>query len=267
MSTDLGENQVQPALTTLRIGRAYRYLPETDSTNLRLKEAASELPDGAVILTDFQRRGRGRLERRWEAAPGSALLLSVLLRPNWLPEQANWLTMIAGLAVAEAVTEIAGVKTGIKWPNDLMVHHGGIWRKVCGLLLEGEVDANGRFSQAVLGIGINVNMTQAQLPAAITPPTSLLIAAGRPVNRRELLCALLARLEFHYETAVAGRSPQPGWAERLIMLGQPVTVTFTGEDRILRGVATSTDEWGQLQIQDASGELHTVAAGDVTLRS
>lgn len=225
------------------------------------------MPPGTVLLADFQRQGRGRLERRWEAPPGSALLLSVLLKPDWPPVQAGWLTMIAGIAVAEAIVKVAALKTGIKWPNDLMVHHGGIWRKVCGLLLEGEVDANGRFSQAILGIGINVNMTQAQLPEASTPPTSLLIAAGRPVSRLALLDALLARLEFHYEAAVAGHSPQPEWSRRLIMLGKPVTITYAGEGRVLHGIAESTDEWGQLRVRDAAEELHTVAAGDVTLRS
>lgn len=268
MEQELHETAVQPRLTTQWIGRSYRYFASVGSTNTLLKEAATAqaLPAGAVFLTDYQSQGRGRLERRWEAPPGTSLLLSVLFRPQWPAERLSWLTMIAGLAVAEAMEAAAVVPVALKWPNDVVIEHKGVWRKVCGLLLEGTITAEERLAYAVLGVGMNVNITAAQLPAASTPPISLLVAAGRPISRLELLVAFLARLEQRYATADAGESPQPAWNRRLVTLGREVIVSRVGEAETLTGVAEDTDEWGQLRVRDAVGRIHTVAAGDVTLR-
>ncbi|MCA9970619.1 MAG: biotin--[acetyl-CoA-carboxylase] ligase [Anaerolineales bacterium] len=269
MQAELSETAVQAALTTRWLGRTYVYRPELDSTNSTLKAmmAATPPPAGAVLLADYQTQGRGRLGRRWEAPPGSALLLSVLFRPDWPARQVTWLTMIGALAVAEAIEALTGLRTGLKWPNDVLVEQNGRWRKVSGLLLEGEWGGDDRLLYAILGIGINVNVPAAALPAAATPATSLLAAGGTAVSRLALLGALLARLEAWYETAVGGASPQPAWQARLLTIGQAVRVTQTGAQAAIVGVAEATDAWGQLLVRDAAGILHAIAAGDVTLRS
>lgn len=271
MNAELGETIVLSTLRTKWVGRVYRYFGQTGSTNTLLKEmlatgAGGMLPMGTVLLTDFQNRGRGRLERRWDAPSGTSLLFSVLLRPDWPATQASWLTMIAALSTAEAIEAVTGLVTGVKWPNDVMINQEGIWHKVSGLLLEGDIDVNGRLAWAILGVGINVNVTAAQLPLAVTPPTSLLIACGQPVSRLTLFTELLLRLESHYEAAAQGDSPHPAWNGRLITIGQPVTVTQVGSGNIVQGVAVDTDEWGQLLVRTGSGVVQSVAAGDVTLR-
>jgi len=268
---DLQETAVQSILITRWLGRNYHYLASTGSTNDLLKQMAAgdgrQPPTGTVLLADYQSQGRGRLQRRWEAPPGTALLFSVLLRSGWPAAQANWLTMIASLAAAQAISALCpALAVGIKWPNDVMVQQAGTWCKVGGLLLESEVDGNGRIPTAILGIGLNVNMTTAQLPQAATPPTSLLAATGQPVSRRALLAALLAELETLYETADSGQSPQQVWQKQLITLGQQVKMTEVGNGRTLHGTASGTNLWGHLQVTDASGQVHTVTAGDVTLR-
>jgi biotin-(acetyl-CoA carboxylase) ligase len=163
MDDELTETAVQSALTTRWLGRHYHYFDTIGSTNDRLKEMVAagdgqHPPAGTLLLTDYQSRGRGRLDRRWQAPPGSSLLLSVLFRPDWPAEQAQWLTMMASLAAADAIETATDLTVGVKWPNDLLVAGDGDWRKVSGLLLEGVLGDDGRLQSAILGIGINVNI-------------------------------------------------------------------------------------------------------------
>jgi BirA family biotin operon repressor/biotin-[acetyl-CoA-carboxylase] ligase len=264
---ELNKAAVGAALTTQWLGRAYRYAAELDSTNEQMKRWAAEgAPHGAVLLADYQSAGRGRLDRRWDAPPATSLLLSVLLRPaGWPAERGAWLTMLAGLAAAEAIEGVAGLPARLKWPNDVLVEQDGQWRKTGGLLLDATLDGE-RLATAIVGIGLNVNIPAVDLAAFATPATSLLAAGGRVVARRALLADLLGRLEHAYVAADAGQSPVGAWSARLQTLGQPVTVTAAGSAEPLLGVAAGVDAYGRLLVHDAAGQLHTVAAGDVTLR-
>lgn len=268
---NLEEAAVLPALMTRWVGRPYRYLAEISSTNDRLKQwvaegAEDDPPAGTVLLTDYQSAGRGRLGRRWEAPPGSSLLWSTLFRPEWPVAQAGWLTMLAGLAIADAIEATAGMPIGLKWPNDVMVRVDSQWRKVGGLLLDSQFDGD-HFITAILGAGLNVNIPAAALPEASTPATSLLVATGRAIARRPLLLACLSRLEQQFEAADRGLSPQPAWNSRLITVGRKVAVSNGTSATTLAGVAEATDEWGALLVRDDLGVLHSIVAGDVTLRA
>jgi BirA family biotin operon repressor/biotin-[acetyl-CoA-carboxylase] ligase len=267
VASELDEEAVRAALTTVWLGRPYLYRATIDSTNDYLKARADDpaCPAGTVLLADYQSAGRGRLDRRWEATPGASLLFSVLFRPGWPAERGPWLTMLAGLAAAEAIEAVAGLPAWLKWPNDVVIDHDGEWRKVAGLLLDTTL-GDGRLQSAILGVGLNVNTSPAALPDAPTPATSLLVAGSRAVARLPLLVALLEQLERRYAAADAGRSPQAEWAGRLITLGRPVTVSAAGSGQVLTGTAEGVDEWGQLLVRDEAGHLHAVAAGDVTLR-
>ena len=265
MNGDLSPELVNVYLGTRWLGRTLHFFPVVASTNEVLYELAlAGAPAGSMVLADFQTAGKGRLGRRWEAPAGTSLLFSLLFRPGWPAAQAAWLTMMAGLATAEAVAGLTGVVVGLKWPNDVMIHTADGWRKVGGLLLAGDVTGE-RVELALMGIGLNVNMLAAELPAEVaTPATSLRLASGQPVARAALLGRLLGRLERLYEAAERGESPRPGWEARLITRHQPVRVTQGGQT--LEGVAVGTDEWGQLLVRDGLGVLHTIPAGDVTLR-
>jgi BirA family biotin operon repressor/biotin-[acetyl-CoA-carboxylase] ligase len=267
-------------LQTRWLGQNLIVRERVGSTNDELKGmvamgTAVAPPDGTVILADFQSQGRGRFDRRWQAPPGTSLLFSVLFRPNWPAQRNNWLAMLGSTAVAEAIAHQTGLEARIKWPNDVVLPLAGVWHKVSGLLLEGEVDedgdpeaASGRCQTAILGIGVNVNIPQPDLPDAPTPPTSLLLATGQPVSRIALLLDLLVRLETLYEAAVDGNhSPQPAWEQQLVTLGQSVTVTNAVSGQVVVGTAVKTDEWGHLLVRDRDGRVHTIVAGDVTLRS
>ena len=166
-----------------RLGVPYRYVEECASTQRLLDENGTE---GATVVAGHQTAGRGRLGRVWEDVPGRSLLVSVLLRPSSPMPLWPELSLVAGEAVARAV----GGGAVVSHPNDVMIEG----RKVAGVLPEA---TRGR---VVLGIGVNVNHTEDELPReTVKPPTSLRIELGREVDRAELLAAVLLELERGYD--------------------------------------------------------------------
>ena len=191
MADSLAPDAVRPLLRG-RFGKVYRYAEVTVSTQRMLGEDSAE---GAVAVTEEQTEGRGRLGRRWEAAPGTSILVSVLLVPPVEPPRLPELSLVAGGAVAQAIAEITGIEPAIKFPNDLLIG----MRKVAGILAE---SSEGR---VVLGVGVNVNQTAQQLPAdTLIPPTSLRVVLGEPVDRARLLAAILLHLEREYDAWTTG---------------------------------------------------------------
>ncbi|HXE94335.1 MAG TPA: biotin--[acetyl-CoA-carboxylase] ligase [Gaiellaceae bacterium] len=191
MADSLAPDAVRPLLRG-RFGKVYRYAEVTPSTQRMLAEDSAE---GAVAVTEEQTQGRGRLGRRWEAAAGSSILVSVLLVPPVEPPRLPELSLVAGGAVAQAIAEVTGIEPAIKFPNDLLIG----MRKVAGILAE---SSEGR---VVLGIGVNVNQTAQELPAeTLTPPTSLRVVLGEPVDRARLLAAILLHLERDYDAWTTG---------------------------------------------------------------
>ena len=190
MAGSLRREDVVPRLRG-RLGREYRFVERTASTQRLLGEHD---PEGAVVVADEQTEGRGRLGRQWHAPAETSLLVSVLLRPDVEPARLPELSLVAGRACAEAIAEVAGLETEVKFPNDVLV--GG--RKVAGILAEA---TEGR---VVLGIGVNVRQRAGELPAdARTAATSLLLETGRELDRADLLVALLDRLERRYDEWLA----------------------------------------------------------------
>jgi BirA family transcriptional regulator, biotin operon repressor / biotin---[acetyl-CoA-carboxylase] ligase len=171
-----------------RFGHEYRYVESTPSTQLLL---APDAPEGAVVVAGEQTAGRGRLGRSWLAPAGTSLLCSVQLRPRVDPRRLPELTGVAAHAVAEAIEAVTGLLPEIKEPNDLLL--GG--RKVAGVLAEA------REERVVLGIGINANIPEAELPTELA--TSLLLETGHELDPAHLLVELLDRLEHRYDEWVS----------------------------------------------------------------
>jgi len=183
---------VEPLLSG-RFGReVYRYAESCPSTQRLLEEND---PEGTIAVAEEQTEGRGRLGRTWEAPAGTSILASILLRPAVEPARLPELSLVAGGAVAEAISEITGMDPTIKYPNDVLIRG----RKVAGILAEA---SEGR---VVLGIGVNVNQTLDELPTETeTEPTSLFSELGEPVDRAMLLGAILLRLERAYDAWIGG---------------------------------------------------------------
>jgi len=284
------------------VGLPYLYLERCESTNLVLREAMTSrgdaagfaagrtvrsrrssawAPTGAVVVTDAQTGGRGRLNRTWSSRPGKDLTFSILLRPSLVPGQAHLLSLTAALAVAEVLETMPGLKEGVavKWPNDVLL--GG--KKVCGILLEGSMDAD-RLQWAVAGIGLNVNSASSALMTSATPeqaadwggkprPVSLREHLGHEVPRAPLLAALLDRLGVRWAALESRSASQAEILDQLrrrdALAGRPVEVVkATGpREPAVVGEAVGIGPEGQLLVRQASGQMLEVFAGDVTVRS
>lgn len=231
-------------------------------------------PDRSVLVADHQQAGRGRAGRTWTTPPGTALTVSVLLRPTVEPASIGWVPLMAGLAVVQAVAD-AGVRAGLKWPNDVIVpsEEGlvlpgwGGHRKLAGVIGDLTLTAGG--PAIVVGMGINVSQRREDLP--VDTATSLALASGvdgEPVARADLLAGLLDRL-FGLDDrwrAAGGDARGSGLAARCasvcVTLGRSVRVELPGS-RTIEGVATGLGADGALELTLPGGQVRQVIAGDV----
>lgn len=234
------------------------------STNAELAAAARDgAPDRTVLIAEHQTEGRGRLGRSWQAPPRSGLALSVLLRPDGVPPaRRGWLALLAGVALAEVVTELGEVTAGLKWPNDLLL--GPRRGKAAGILAE--VVGGG----VVLGIGLNVSLRMEELP--VPGATSLAIEGAACTDRGTLASALLRRLDEWARrwSAAAGDAASCGLREayrvRCATVGELVRVRLADPEPLV-AAAVDVDAEGRL-VLDTAGGRRALSAGDVThLRS
>jgi BirA family transcriptional regulator, biotin operon repressor / biotin---[acetyl-CoA-carboxylase] ligase len=227
---------------TVKLGEP-RIQVESCETTQALLDAS--MPEGTIAVADFQTAGRGRLGRTWETPPGTALLLSVLLRPPAdlpLPQ----LGLVAGVAVADALERLTGLAVQIKWPNDVMLRR----QKVAGILAEARDDA------VVVGIGLNLNQTPEQLPERAG---SLRTTTGREWERDEVLRAVLEALEERYEAWLSGGldAVYDGLGPRDFLRGRRVSVNGTS------GTAEMIDRDGRLRIAVDHGNVIVIESGEV----
>ncbi|GAA2242281.1 biotin--[acetyl-CoA-carboxylase] ligase [Streptomyces ruber] len=237
-------------------------VPVTGSTNTDLADRAAGLAEGAVLVAEEQRAGRGRLDRTWTAPPRSGLIVSVLLRPAEVPlERWGWLPLLTGVAVATGLSRTAGVDTALKWPNDLLVTVDGEERKAGGILAE-RAGPDG----VVIGVGINVSLRADELP--VPTAGSLALAGAVTTDRDPLLRAVLRSLEHWYGTwRAAGGDPAVSglhdtYAAGCATLGRTVRAELPG-DRSLVGEAVAVDGDGRLVLATAEGVQQPVGAGDI----
>jgi BirA family biotin operon repressor/biotin-[acetyl-CoA-carboxylase] ligase len=243
--------EVLPLLSTSRLGRACYYLEEAGSTNHEVSaRALSGAAEGLVVAAGRQLAGRGRQSRAWFSPSGVNLYFSLLLRPDVELARAASLPLVAGLAVAEAVSDLAtGVAAQVKWPNDILV--GG--RKLCGILCEMQAETD-RVRHIVAGVGVNLNLAREELPEELRErATSLLIETGRSFSRAAVLAAVLNRLEPLYDRwREEGLAPlAEALALRDALRGRAVALEQGG--RRLEGRADGIQPDGALRLQTAEG--------------
>jgi BirA family biotin operon repressor/biotin-[acetyl-CoA-carboxylase] ligase len=242
--------------------RAVEVVGRTGSTNADLlTRALAGEPEGVVLAAEEQTAGRGRMGRTWVAPPRAALTFSMLLRPTPPPVRRGWLPLLAGLAVAEAVTAVTGVPAGLKWPNDVLAGDA----KLCGILAESAGDA------VVVGVGLNVSTEPAELPGpgpGALPATSLRAAGATALDREPLLLAILAAVERWYQAWQNARGDPEHSGLRAAYTGRSATIgrTIRAElpgGKTLSGPAVGVDPDGRLLVRVSSGAEVAVAAGDV----
>jgi BirA family biotin operon repressor/biotin-[acetyl-CoA-carboxylase] ligase len=237
----------------LSFGTPHRHFRQVGSTNTVARELAEAgAPNGTVITADEQTAGRGRQGRTWTAPPGSALLFSALVRP--LAKRHPLLPLAVPLAVCETAERLRpGIECKVKWPND--VHLGG--RKLAGILIE----ARPQEEWAVLGIGLNLTITEDEFPEELRGRATSLFADGdAPAGTAEGARVALSEALERWVEADSG-TILAAWRERDTLLGREVSWERGS------GVAEGIDERGYLLVRLADGERVALGAGDVHLTS
>jgi BirA family transcriptional regulator, biotin operon repressor / biotin---[acetyl-CoA-carboxylase] ligase len=250
--------ELRPLLNTHDVGQILHHFDSIGSTNDRARALAEDGAEhGEVVVAEAQTGGRGRRGRAWSSPPGRNVYFSVILRPDLPPARAPELTLLASVAVCDALRQ-AGVQAGIKWPNDLLA--GG--RKIAGILTELASEPD-RVSWVVIGIGVNVNAAEEDFPEELRPiATSMRIERGTPAPRALFLAACLTSLEGWLDRhGEEGFEPvRQAWRERSDTLGREVTVKAEGHDVV--GLAEDVDAIGALLVRTAAG-VERILSGDV----
>lgn len=252
------------SLRTDRFGKQLKYHDEVDSTQSVAQQlTAAGAPEGTVVLAELQTAGRGRMGRHWHSPKGKGLWFSLILRPDWLPlSQTPQLTLLTAVALCRSVLHVTGLDAGIKWPNDLLIDG----RKVAGILLEASVE-NGTLQHVIAGVGISVNLTVEDYPPDIRPiATSLAIAAGRRIDRSQLLGELLAEWERLYALYRSeGFAPiKLLWEALTVSLGKAIVCRMPQET--VEGFAEEIDEHGALIVRLNDGTVRKMFSGDVEFK-
>lgn len=256
--------RLQELLAGDALWRQIRVVEQTGSTNADLAADArvGRARDGSVLMTGYQARGRGRMDRVWTAPPQTSLALSMLVvpPPGLSSERWTWLPLLCGMAAAEAIRRAAELPAMLKWPNDVMIGD----RKLCGILAERVETPTG--PGCVIGIGTNTDLTEEQLP--VPWATSLLLAGAKTRDKTVIAVTLLrafgllyANWRDDFDASALARS----YVARCATIGRRVRVVLTvsgSDDADVEGTAEAIDEHGRLVVRTADG-LQTFGAGDI----
>ncbi len=249
-------DEISEDLGTQFMGQTIFSYEELDSTNDTVFRMGEEgVAEGATVFSEYQKKGRGRLGRTWEAPKGKNILFSYLLRPALSPSQVSRITLVAGVSVVRACRQLTGRPIGIKWPND--IYFGD--KKIGGILTEMSAESD-RIKFVVVGVGINANAPESELPAGATSLSQIL---GHPIPRvlfcqnllREIEKDMLRFRESNFEDIASE------WESYSVTTGQRIVATLL--DRRIEGQATGIDAEGALWIRKDNGLQERILSGDV----
>ena len=254
--------EVSSLMETDVIGRDVRYMETIDSTNLYARRLGEDgAVEGVLVVADEQTAGKGRSGRHWTTPPGSAIAMSVLLRPRIAPERISMVTLVLGLAVAKAVRELYGLDALIKWPNDVVVNG----KKICGILTEMSAELMA-VNYIVIGVGINSNMKE--FPEEIrTTATSIALELGRDVSRARLIAEVMKHFETLYRSFLETSDLSGIMSDYntiLVNIGRRVRVLEPGNEYSAK--ALGIDRNGRLLVRTDEGTVRDVYAGEVSVR-
>lgn len=255
--SELSTGLISVGLGTRVVGRRIIYLPSVTSTmDVARQEARGNAIEGTAVTTDEQTAGKGRIKRQW-LTPRGNIAISIILKPS--VADLPYLIMISALAVTKCIKATAGIRTQIKWPNDVLIEG----KKVCGILSESEV-RKGKVVFAVIGIGINVVLEPVRYADIANTATSLEAVVGKAVSRVDVIRDLLRELDSLYLNPDRAAIFQ-AWRKNLVTLGQRVKVTSGGN--VTYGIAEDVAPDGNLLLRLDNGTLLRIVAGDVTVRT
>ena len=258
----LSVSEIESRLTTDHMARKLYYYDVTDSTNTDCKRYMEEEGvHGTLVVADMQRAGKGRRGRSWESPSGHAIFMSLGLKPEISPNKASMLTLVMALAVCDGIAGVTGQETGIKWPNDVVLHQ----KKICGILTEMSAEPD-YINHVIIGVGINVNQTEFPEEIAKTA-TSLCIEMGQAVQRASVIAAVMSYFENYYEKFI-----QAGDLSAILEEYNDRLVNRNAQVRVLdpkgefSGTALGINKSGELLVKKEDGSVAEVYAGEVSVR-
>lgn len=237
------------------------YFDCIDSTNTKAKELAeSGHPSGTFVVADQQTAGKGRRGRTWDSLPGTGIYMTLMLKPEINPNNASMLTLVAAMAVANAISTVTGTQALIKWPNDVVING----KKICGILTEMSAQFD-YINNIVIGVGINVH--NEEFPEEIKDTAgSILLACGKRVHRADLIEAFLEEFERIYGIYLETEDMeglQTEYDKLLVNMGRQVKVLDPKEP--FEGKAMGITKRGEL-IVDTWESRKLVSSGEVSVR-
>ncbi|MGG5253818.1 biotin--[acetyl-CoA-carboxylase] ligase [Neobacillus sp. SM06] len=255
-------DEIRFGLTTKYIGHNLYYEDQVDSTQKIAHRLANEgAKTGTVVIAEEQLSGRGRMERKWYSPKFTGIWMSLILRPNIPLIKAPQLTLLAAVAIVQAMEEMAGVSPEIKWPNDILVNG----KKVTGILTELQAEAD-RIHSIIIGIGINVNQQITDFPIDLqNTASSLAIETGKKISRSDLIRSIFSHFEKMYELYLAeGFYPvKLLWESYVRSIGREITAhTLTAT---IKGKALGITDDGVLQVEDENGKIHSIYSADIEI--
>ncbi len=258
----LNEAEIRAVLTSRWLGQELKFYEETDSTNNEIRRMAENgALQGTLAVAEIQTAGKGRRGRSWNSPKGSGIWHSFLLRPEFAPDRASMLTLLAAMAVRKSIKEVTGLEGMIKWPNDIVVNG----KKICGILTEMSTEED-TIRYVVVGIGINANTPD--FPEEIrSTATSLMLELGHPVCRAKLINGIMCAFEEYYdafcETQDMSRLKEI-YNRELVNVEREVKVLAPGGD--YTGLSHGINDEGELIVELADGTIREVNSGEVSVR-
>jgi len=252
-------NNISYKLKTNIIGKKIVHFETIDSTNGYGKKIASEELDGTVIISEEQTKGKGRIGRQWHSKSKEGIWMSIILKPNIMPQKAPFITLIAGASIAKALNNL-GIETTIKWPNDIIINN----KKVAGILTElsAEID---RINYIVLGIGINVKTTE--FSQEISEIATSLYKEGYKTSRVDITKSILREFEVLYLQYINENSKNDTLdiCRKYSAIIEKDVYLIKGEDKeLVRCLDINKD--GNLIVQTEDNIIKEIISGEVSIR-
>lgn len=247
---------------TLETAKEILVYDEVDSTNTVASELLKQgYPSGIVVIAERQTKGKGRLGRKWISLPGKNLYMSIAIKPGISPKYATLLTLSSVVACTTALRRYTNIPVIIKYPNDMLVDD----KKIGGILTEMKIEGE-KIKSAVVGIGLNVNMTEEDIPEEIKNiASSLKICKGEDFSRSLLALEIIKEFDKWYQLLEKKQRKTiiDRWMQLSGTIGRQIRIVLT--DKEILGIAEAIDEEGRLIVKLDDGSYEKVCAEDVTL--
>ncbi|WP_243290038.1 biotin--[acetyl-CoA-carboxylase] ligase [Bacillus sp. FJAT-47783] len=262
MPDKISANEIQLGLQTKRLGRVIHDYESVDSTQTIAQQLAGQgAKEGTIVVSDEQVGGRGRMARVWYSPKETGIWMSLILRPKISIQRTPQLTLLAAVAIVQAIEEVTGLSPSIKWPNDILLNG----KKVVGILTELQAEAD-QVHSVIIGIGINVNQKKQHFPEQIQSiATSLAIEKGEHISRARIIQQLLMNFEkLYHQYLEHGFKPiKLLWESYSISLNKMITArTLSGT---IIGRAIGINEEGVLLLETESGKVKQIYSADIDM--